>query len=226
LIALGDIVDFWQISNYRAPEERQLNPDQIEIQESLDETEKHLGIMITESGATDLKYLGGNHEDRWDRLLSSVRSDPKTRALFQIPKIKQTLSLEYLLGLEELGFDYYPYYEKEATLILNDRIVMVHGWKSNKWIGSSMLERFGKSVMFGHDHRIQNFVRRDLHGTNSAWGIGCLCTLSPHWMRFPNWHQGFAVITWKDTNRGMFFQVDQVRIHDGKSVFRGKLYRG
>lgn len=225
LFCLGDLADFWQISNHRPREEKKLDADQIELQDTLDMCAEHLGIMRTLGPIEEAHYFYGNHEDRWERMLAEVADRPRTRHLLRIPKISQALSLDYLFGLDELGWESHAY-KDEAVYVLNDRLVLMHGYKSTVWVTRTILNDYGKSGMFGHDHRIQNFTKRDLHGTDSAWGIGCLCDLNVPYMHFPNWHQGFAVVTWKQINGSWFFNVEQVRIHDGKAIFRGKSYTG
>jgi hypothetical protein len=88
-----------------------------------------------------------------------------------------------------------------------------------------MLETYGKSSMFGHTHKVQNWTGRNLKGQEASWNIGCLCDVNPHYMPFANWHQGFAVVYWHQTGDGWLYDVNQVRIHNGRSIFQGKSYK-
>ena len=87
-------------------------------------------------------------------------------------------------------------------------------------------DKYGKNVIFGHMHRVQNYTRRDLKGQEAGWCIGCLCTLDPHYDSFANWHQGFAVVNWRQVHGEWFFSVEQIRIHDGVAIWRDKVYQG
>ena len=92
---------------------------------------------------------------------------------------------------------------------------MFHGDRTTKWCTRQQLERFGKSCMFGHTHRVQNWCKRDLKATEAAWTIGCLCDLEPHYgdSQAVDWAQGFVVIVWDDEFK--HYNVIQLRIHWG-----------
>jgi len=226
LMSQGDMLDLWQISTHRPPLETKLKMHQIDMQESLDMLLDHLDIMIglAEPGARRV-YLHGNHEDRFDRLLADLQTNMKTLALMRLPKIRDVLNLDYLLGLSENGWESHSYLEGDRTL-LHDRLLCIHGYRANKYPTTAHLQQYGKSVVFGHSHRIQNFTSRDLRGTDSGWNMGCLCDLNPHWRSRPDWHQGFGVSVWKEVDGEWFFNFEQVRIHDGIAIFRDKFYKG
>jgi predicted phosphodiesterase len=226
LVMQGDLIDLWQISTHRPPLETKLKMNQIDIQESINQAVNHLGIMSTmvRPGA-DKIYLMGNHEDRFERTLADMQLNPKTLALMRIPKIQETLNLDYILGLSDTGWDSHNYLEGDRFL-LHDRLLCIHGYRANMYSAKAHLQDYGKSVIFGHSHRIQNWTSRDLRGTDAAWNMGCLCELDPHWRSRPNWHQGFAVVVWKKVDDDWFYSVEQVRVHEGVAIFRDKIYRG
>lgn len=222
LVCLGDIFDFAEISAHRPPESTQ------EIQESLNQGVAHLAKMTELAEPSEAFFLAGNHEDRWDRLLTQTQKDVRLRQLMQIPSIKKSLQFEEVAGFADLGYEYIPYTAKSAgshqAKVFHDKLVIIHGDRSNKWAARSMLDRYGKSVIFGHTHRIQNFTRRDLKGQESAWNIGCLCLLDQHYTKFTDWGHAFAVVEWSEIDGEWYFNVEVVRIHDGISIFRDKTY--
>jgi predicted phosphodiesterase len=226
LVMQGDLIDLWQISNHRPPLETKLKMHQIDIQEAIDQAVEHLGIMSTmgKPGAEKVLLLG-NHEDRFERNLAEMQLNSKTLALMRIPKIQETLNLDYILGLSDTGWAMHNYLEGDRYL-LHDRLLCIHGYRSNMYSAKSHLQDYGKSVIFGHSHRIQNWTSRDLRGTDASWNMGCLCDLDPHWRQRPNWHQGFAVVSWREVDDEWLFNVEQVRIHEGVAIFRDKIYRG
>lgn len=226
LVMQGDLLDLWQISNHRPPLETKLNPNQVDLQVGIDMAVEHLGVMSTlAQPGSDKVYLYGNHEDRFERFLADMQANTKLLSLMRIPKIQEALSLDYLLGIEESGWSFHHYLEN-SNFLLHDRLLCIHGYRSNLYSAKAHLQDFGKSVLFGHSHRIQNWTSRDLRGTDAAWNIGCLCDLNPHWRSRPNWHQGFAVVVWKEVAGEWYFSVEQVRIHEGVAIFRDKIYRG
>lgn len=218
----GDLIDFWQISDHRPPLEHTLKPEQIDIQDSLNAAAAHLATAQRESGAAKYFYLAGNHEDRWERLLTHIQRDSRIRYILGLQAIKDTLTLPYLLGLK--NWEYRSYLASQP-LVVRDRLVVTHGHRLGKWPSRMELEQYGKSVIHGHTHRIQSYTIRDLTGTNAAWNIGCLCSFDMHWTRQPDWHHGFALVSWRKIDHDWYFSIEQIRIHDGKAIWRDKVIR-
>jgi hypothetical protein len=227
LVCHGDVGDLWQISDHRPPIEKNLKPHQIDLQETISQMAEHLGIMesVGQKGARKI-YLEGNHEERWNRTLSDIQRHPKFRHLLMIPKISEVLNLPYLLGTKDRGWEYYPYYNGGDGVLLHDRLLVMHGYKSTTWVSRQALNDYGKSAMFGHSHRIQSFTKRDLAGTDAAWNIGCLCDINPHWRQHADWAQGFAVVTWKRIDGNWLFNTEQIRIHEGRAIWRDHILKG
>lgn len=220
--ATGDILDFWQISDHRPPDQRNLSPREVNLQEQVDRVAEHAAQVIEVAEPDYAEWRDGNHEDRWDREILDLQQDPKKRHMLQLTRVQEALDLHYILGLKEQGWNTFKY-ESKPTIVRNS-LVLVHGSRANKWYTRSYMDKFGLSTMVFHSHRFQNFTRRNLKGQESGFGIGCLCSLDPHYDQMPDWHQGFAVVDWKKINGEWFFNVNMVRIHDGKAIFRGKVY--
>lgn len=219
LVCIGDVFDFFELSpEYRSPKDQE--PD---MQLTLNEGVQHLGHMLSLTNPKEAHFLGGNHEDRWDRLLDKARKDIRFRQLLKLPIIQRSMTFENVIGFQELGYQYHPYMEG-GNFVENDALVYTHGFKTTTYATRSLLDKFGKSVMFGHTHRIQNFTRRDLKGQESAWNIGCLSTLAPHYDHFADWTQGFAIVEWFKVADKWLFNVEQIRIHDGITIWRDKVY--
>lgn len=220
----GDLMDFWQISDHRAPEERKLTHWQVDLQETINRSVEHLGIVSDAAGASQRIYKRGNHEDRWERLMSNLQKDYKIRHIMALDNIKEVLQLENIMGLDEIGYETSPYTGGD-TITLFDRLVIAHGHRTNKWAARSMLDSYGKSVMFGHTHRYQVFASRSLKGAEAGFNLPCMCSLNVEYMPVTNWQQGFSVVEWhKDPDLGWLFNVNTVLVHDGVAVFRGKAY--
>ena len=220
IVMAGDNYDFFELSDHRPPKE--IEED---MQATLDQGTAHLADMKAITGAEEAYFLGGNHEDRWDRLLLQARRDIRYRQLLRLPKIQRSMDFSHVVGFEELGYEYLPYTEGKP-LIVNDKLLITHGNNTNKHVATSMLGKYGKNVMFGHMHRIQSFTQRDLKGQEAGWCIGCLCTLDPHYTIFADWHQGFAIVNWNQVEGEWLFAVEQIRIHDGVAIWRDKVYFG
>lgn len=224
LFCIGDVYDFWQLSDHRPPEHTKMDPWQIDLQETVELGSEHLGQMLRISNPKDAYFLHGNHEDRWSRLLSAIRDNRRMMHMMGLPGVSDALQLDKILGLDELGYKTLSYIQDDL-LVIRDRLVVEHGYSVSKWAGRARIDHYGKSAIFGHTHRIQNYTKRDLNGTIAGWSVGCLCNLDQHYVRYPDWAQGFAVIVWKKLEDGWMFNVEQVRIHDGTAVFRDKVVK-
>lgn len=220
LICIGDVFDFWELSDFRAPKDAE--PD---LQDTLNQGVEHLADMLAIARPSVAYILGGNHEDRWDRLLLKARQDPRFRQLLSLPKVRRSLDFAEVVGFKDLGYEYRPYVEGEY-LLEHDRLLYTHGDRTGNWVTKGMLEKYGKNVIFGHMHRIQNYTKRDLKGQEAGWCIGCLCRLDPWYDNFANWHHGFAIVNWSKVGTEWIFSVEQIRIHEGVAIWRDKVYTG
>lgn len=219
LVCLGDIFDFYELSDYRSKEDKE--PD---LQETFDLSVAHLAKMVKLAEPSEAYFLAGNHEDRWHRFFDKAKRDSRFRQLLKLPSIKRALTFEEVAGFSDLGYSYQPYMEGQHVLF-EDKLLITHGDRTNKYAARSMLDRYGTSVIFGHTHRIQTFTRRDLRGQEAGFNIGCLCDLDPHYGVFADWQLGFAVVTFR---QGLF-NVEIIRIHlrdsgEAVALWRDKVY--
>lgn len=211
----GDTLDCYQISRYeKDPKHRVSLQDEIELAAA------HFGTINSIVPNAEKHWFPGNHEDRLRRILWDMAKDLPSRQVLNLPGIWEALSWESLLGLKDLGWRIH-----EDRWILYDKLVLKHGTAVRKWAGYSAkaeYERYGKSGMSGHTHRRGVFEHRDFNGQHAWWELGCLCDLDPVYMSDPDWAQGFNVVTWNEDRTA--FGVEEVRIHTGLAIFRGKSY--
>ena len=176
IVLNGDVVDCYTISKFSKNPLRQgtLNQE-IKLANQL---LRRLAPVTTERW-----WLGGNHEDRlrkyiWDKA----------------PELATEVNFPKLFHIEDEGFRWKDY---GGSLRLGNLLV-THGSMVNKhsgWTARSHLEKYGTSILIGHTHRLGAFFKRDYKGIHGAWENGCLCLLSPEYDQFPNWQQGFSVVT-------------------------------
>lgn len=221
----GDLLDFWQLSTHRPPEEKKLTYWQIDLQETVNQAGQHLATVASLSQQDRRIWKMGNHEDRWNRVLAAMQQDYKIRHILALDKIKEVLTLDHILGLDSLGYESYPYIGGEAVKLF-DRLVLTHGHVATKWAAKAMLTTYGCSVMHGHVHRNQVYCNRTMKGTEAGFSLPCCCTLDVHYTPMTDWQQGFAVVHWhKDADRGWLYNVNTVMVHDGVAVYNGKVYK-
>jgi len=169
-------------------------------------------------------WLLGNHEDRLRKLIWKLAESRETEALLKLPGVMAALKWERLTGVEALGWEIVPYPDH---ILLWDRLLLCHGSTVRKWSSYSAKaehDRYGKSGMSGHTHRRGVFEHRDYNGFHAWWELGMLGTIHGRYAAYPDWQQGFCVVTWDKDHKT--FGVEEVRIHEAQTIFRGKKYKG
>ena len=214
LVHHGDLLDCYDISDYDKNPERQ---------HSLEDERVAAAELLGELHALtpDARHIlcEGNHEDRLRRV--AWTSPERTKAVFRLAPVREALEWPRLLGIDGLDWEFVPY---KRHMILNNKLVISHaGPLGGKYAGANNLKRFGKSGMTGHFHRISSYYNRDFNGTLAWWELGAMCSLDAEYAHFPSWQQGMAVVSWHNDGS---FAVDQIHIHDGKAIFRGRRYNG
>jgi predicted phosphodiesterase len=74
--------------------------------------------------------------------------------------------------------------------------------------------RTGENAICGHFHRTSEHSEPSLSGQQrGAWSTGCLCHLSPDYLRHNKWNHGFA---WVEVDKAGNFRVKNIRILNGE----------
>jgi hypothetical protein len=211
----GDLADCYSISKYeKDPQHR------IELQDELRQVAEHLGIMAAISPFAKRRWLLGNHEDRLRRLIWDLAQSLPAQQLVRLPNVWEQLEWGRLVGADSAGWEIHT-----GKVVQFDKLVLKHGdvvRQQSAYSARAELERYQKSGISGHTHRRGVYEKRDLNGAHAWWEHGCLCDLNPSYVSDPNWQQGFLVVTWSADRSS--YGVEEVRIHDGTAIFRGKTY--
>ena len=215
----GDTIDCQEISKYPKDPARR-----IALKEEIRMGAEHFA-KVTEL-TPDAKHIWceGNHEERLKRLIWGLAENRQAGEILTLPQVSEALAWGSLLGLTELGWDivHYP-----SHRLLFDKLILTHGEKVRAQSGQSEkaeLEHYSKSGLSGHTHRIGYYGKKTYDGQLGWWGLGCLCAIRTHYVSFPNWQQGLAVVVWSEDRKS--FAVERVRIFDGVAYFRGRRYTG
>jgi predicted phosphodiesterase len=166
-------------------------------------------------------YMGGNHED-WINIV--VDHDPALEGLVE-PEI--------VLKLAERGWEWIPYLVKKGHSVTRGlkcygKLVAFHGQYTNKYHAAKTAEMFSKSCAYGHTHDIQLYTKvtvDDHRGYHTAQSIGCLCEMSPAFLkgRYNRWANAFGVLYVRpDGNYNLYVPV----IIKGEFTFAGKIFSG
>lgn len=226
VILNGDILDCYACSDFdRDP----LKTDTtLEEMWKLEQFLKRIGRIKSIQGQkyVKLKYLGGNHEDRWRRKIwrdsrSAGGLSPIIEALMHglgVDDLDPDESFRKAFRITENGFEYYPY--GHYITLAEENLIVTHGFAVSMHSGYTAkrhFDRLGKSCVIGHSHRQGSYLVSHLWNPKGAWESGCLCDLNPEYVHFPNWVQGFVLIS-VDGDR---FHVDQLPILPGYKIQYG-----
>lgn len=214
----GDIVDCYAESAFLK--------DPKKASASIPETHRRTQALLDAlQPGPGIIWLGGNHEDRWRRLLWG--ESPVAKLLLQqhqeaaglggIDLSDPVRSFSKLFRLDERGIAYYPYGHR--LYLANGNLVVTHGKYVSRHSGYSAKrtwEWLGTSCIVGHTHRLGAYLITQDGTPMGAWENGCLCQLEPEYDDAPNWQQGFSVVR----VNGPEFHVIQVPIirRNGQTV--------
>lgn len=236
IVMVGDNADFAELGKYvTTPAYQQTT------QATIDRLTV-LGFQLR-SVAPDARivWLAGNHEERLPKFLLQNASAAFGLRKGDIPESWPVMSIPYLCRLDETNIEYMPGYPASHVWITN-KLKVIHGDKVAS--GGSTAHKFlateKVSVIYGHIHRREWAERtRDDHdgpSTILAASPGCLARIDgavPSTkggvdldgrpvQRHEDWQQGLAVIPY-DPESGRFV-YEQIAIHDGWAMWRGKEY--
>jgi transposase-like protein/predicted phosphodiesterase len=212
----GDLLDCYKLSRFDK------NPwEDKALQNEVDMARQILWNLRQHAPTAQIFLLEGNHEDRLRKVLWNLPED--ARAIAQLTHFQEQMTWPKVLDLEALGVQFVPTRD-QTKLDLLPKMVVKHGSVVRKWSGWSAKgehEKYGKSGVSGHSHRLGGFWHRDHNGSHVWFECGCTCLLDPDYMVDPDWQQGCLVMTF-DRESGAY-QMEPVFIHHGNTVFRGEL---
>lgn len=240
LVALGDKVDFPDISRHRLDPENTAVVNEC-IQSGYDLFRGYRAAAPN----TRMKFMPGNHDERIRNILLDK---PSVQPLYGVKRADTpeeqgppVLTLPHLLRLDELEIDYVdpqgPY--DLAQINLSDKLAVRHGWIARQGSGVSALatlEHLGYSIIVGHTHR-QSIIYKTTHDIDSdpttltAAEAGCMCRIDqevrngrkwPNFTPLPDWQQGFTTVT---IHADGFFRIENATYVNGTLLWRDQQYR-
>lgn len=185
--------------------------------------------------------LEGNHDKRLNLFMMRNAAAAYGLRVANVPDSWPVMSLQNLLRCDELGVEFIDGYPA-AYHWINKRLRAIHGDRANS-SGSTAAQYTNAhpniSTLYGHSHRMEQQSKtlfdRDQALKSVAFSPGCLCRVDgavpsvksgldsdgKSLQYFENWQQGVSVIYYKDGYDDSF-HFDQVHIHKGKTMYRGK----
>lgn len=166
-------------------------------------------------------YLEGNHEHRIEKwiITQTLRHSRDANLL------RSMMGPEIVLNIKKRKINYYRQGEfyhncKIPATIKLGKCYFTHGSSTAKFAAKNMVDQFGLSVVHGHTHRMQQYIKRVVeHGAIGGWSPGCLCELQPYWMHtnLTDWSHGYGVQV--VSSNGWFLHIN-VPIVDNISLLR------
>ena len=162
-------------------------------------------------------FLEGNHED-WINIV--ISKDQNLEGMIE-PEIK--------LRLKERDWEWIPYIKNNKRGIKKyGKLLVFHGDYTNKYHSAKIADTHSRSCVYGHTHDLQLYTKvfaddqKDFH---TAQSIGCLCNLSPEFLkgRVNRWVNAFGVLYVRED--GLYNLYVPVIIK-GKFTFAGKTFNG
>jgi UDP-2,3-diacylglucosamine pyrophosphatase LpxH len=208
----GDIVDFYQLSRFDKDPRRATG---VHLQHELDQTKEIIKSFRKAAPRAEFDYTEGNHERRLYKWLCGHQELHGLKAL----------DIRSLLDLDALGVTFYP---EEEVLQYHD-FVVTHGERVSKHAGMSAkgeFEKWGTNGISGHTHRMGVYSLSNFSGDYVWYENGCLCELSPSYIRGkPNWQHGIAIGDFMpDEER---FTIHQLKLDSKYRIFHhGKIIDG
>jgi hypothetical protein len=202
IIANGDVFDGGSISRH-PPYGWETIPT---VKQELDAVQECMGEIEKAAKGAELRRTIGNHDIRFDRMLS-VQNQPYK-------------------GVKGFGLkDHLPKWKESVSIMINNDLMIRHkpimGGQNSA--GNSAMKA-GKSYIHGHLHRLHVTNWSDYNG--KRWGVDCgtLADLSSDAFFYDedapkNWCSGFVVLTF---DNHILFPPETVEVLDERVYFRGK----
>ena len=153
----------------------------------------------------------GNHEERFLKYL--LRKAPELLATDCFDLLS---FIRFITGRDDATMR--VEWVSEKRIIKAGELSFLHGHEFRGGGGVNparwLFLRTGENAICGHFHRTSEHSEPSLSGRQrGAWSTGCLCHLSPDYLRHNKWNHGFA---WVDVDKAGHFRVKNIRILDGE----------
>lgn len=163
-------------------------------------------------GATK-DFIGGNHEDRYLRLLRNNDESKYGKAL---------KSPEEGLNLIKRGYNVYTDW-KNDWISIGKHLEVGHGEFCSTHVSKKMIDTFRKSVVFFHTHREQLYIEGNVGGFNMGSGADFDAPIFGYATRAMknSWVNACCLVHLD--NEG-FFHIQTLRYFNGKLIINGREY--
>jgi hypothetical protein len=207
IILNGDVADFPSISRHPSIGWEKIPT----VQEELEAIRDWLEELIKASPNSRRIWAAGNHDLRFESRIANV--------------------LPQAAGIEGMHLkDHFPGWQPCWRVDVNDDIVVRHREYGGEHAGFANVLKSGKTIVTGHDHRLDVVSYHDYTGVRYGVRTGYMCDspMDPQFVnyleaRMPNWHAGFVLLSFSG---GKLLMPEIVRKwRDDECEFRGGIVR-
>lgn len=212
IVLAGDIVDLNSLSAHdkgKLPIKGvTLNWEYTEANKFLDEIDD----LVTGNNF-ELKYIFGNHEDRYLRTSKDIDSSKYGSAL--IGPIQG-------LGLLERGYDVLTNW-KDDSVSIGQHLDVNHGEFLNVHSAKKTIDTYRKSVLYFHTHRFQVYLEGNVGGWNMGSGADFDAPVFNYATRAMknSWVNASALVTLDSDG---YYHVEPLLFINNKLVVNGRVY--
>lgn len=197
IILGGDVLDFYQISNFLK------NPKERNVIDEIKHTKEFLYKIRNLFCDAEIIYLEGNHEQRLERYIIN-----NAKELYEVLEN----ILQEKLELDKLKIQYI----KQPFAI--GKLWFMHGHEVNcksanaEYITNIIWKKVHNNFICGHWHRTQDKTWKNINGKYyGGYVVGCLCK-DLDYALINNWNNGFAIIKY-DANG--YYNIENKKIIEG-----------
>ena len=175
IVILGDFIDNYSISKYS----KDLKRDRF-LKWEVSEANKALNKIDILFPKANKIFMAGNHEERLDKYIKD-----------KAPELFGLVSTSELLKLPQRKYKYYEYGKHHRI----GKLYFTHGDIIRENVTQAMLDKYEKSIVFGHTHRMEQTVKVNVLGEGhlgitSGW-LGSV-KKADYIKTFSNWQMGFS----------------------------------
>lgn len=238
VVLVGDNLDLCEFGKYRTSP-----PFQRTTQAAIDRATVLCAQLRAAAPDARIVWLAGNHEERLPNFILDNAATAFGLRKGDTPDSWPVMSVPYLCRFDDYAIEYLPGYPASCHWI-NERLRIIHGDKvasggstAHKYLATEKV-----STIYGHIHRREwaERTRRDYDGpkTIMAASPGCLARTDgavpstkggidldgrPVAVQ-EDWQSGLAVVRYEPGDGR--FAYEQIAIHDGWALHRGREYNG
>lgn len=208
VIANGDFADLPGASRWPSLSWNDLRKKPT-IKDEIQAVQDYLGAVVAATPSAEHCWPAGNHDLRFAALLTQL-----------VPQYEGVPGMELK--------DHFPAWRSCWRVDINGSVIVRHRELGGEHADYRNTQTQGITIVTGHDHRIGVTPYRGYRGVTYGVRCGFMCDAAddPQFVEYlesksPNWHSGFAVLTFRD---GVLLYPELVTKHsDGVVCWRGEL---